>query len=108
MSHRTARQELTRTDPQKSGSTASVERAVRDGVLIFHSIHRVMRAEKILKSAGVDVRLVPVPRQLSSDCGLALVFPLAQRAAVQEELEAAGCLFEEVHASRDDGYHRLT
>jgi hypothetical protein len=107
MSRRTAQEELTRTGPQKGGSTGSVERVVRDGVLIFHSIHRVMRAEKILKSCGVDVRLVPVPRQLSSDCGLALVFPLSQRNAVQEELEAAGCLFEEVHASRDDGYHRL-
>ena len=107
MSRRTAQEELTRSGHSKGGPAPSGDRVERDGVLIFHSIHRVMRAEKILKSAGVDVRLVPVPRQLSSDCGLALVFPLSQRSAVQEELEGAGCLFEEVHALRADGYHRL-
>ena len=50
MSRRTAQEELTRTGPQKGGSTGSVDRVVRDGVLIFHSIHRVMRAEKMEQS----------------------------------------------------------
>jgi hypothetical protein len=45
-----------------------------DYVAIFHSIHRVLKAEKILKQAGVDFLLIPVPRQLTSDCGLALRF----------------------------------
>ncbi len=45
-----------------------------DFVAIFHSIHRVLKAEKILKSAKVDFLLIPVPRQLNSDCGLALRF----------------------------------
>lgn len=76
-------------------------------MLIFHSVHRVMRAEKILKGAGLNVRLVPVPRQLSSDCGLALVFPLSQRASAEAELQAAGCLFEELHGAVPAGYRRL-
>ena len=46
-----------------------------DFVAIFHSIHRVLKAEKILKSAQVDFLLIPVPRQLTADCGLALRFP---------------------------------
>ena len=45
-----------------------------DYVAIFHSIHRVLKAEKILKQADVDFLLIPVPRQLTSDCGLALRF----------------------------------
>lgn len=45
-----------------------------DFVAIFHSIHRVLKAEKILKSAKVDFLLIPVPRQLNADCGLALRF----------------------------------
>ena len=32
------------------------------------------KAEKILKLAKVDFLLIPVPRQLTSDCGLALRF----------------------------------
>lgn len=78
-----------------------------DGVLIFHSVHRVMRAEKILKGAGLNVRLVPVPRQLSSDCGLALVFPLSQRASAEAELQRAACPFEELHGAVPAGYRRL-
>ena len=80
----------------------------RDGILIFHSIHRVMKAEKALKRAGLDVRLVPVPRQLSSDCGLAIAFRLDQRDAVEAELGAAGCPWEEIHAADGKGGYRRT
>jgi hypothetical protein len=45
-----------------------------DYVAIFHSIHRVLKAEKILKHEEVAFLLIPVPRQLTSDCGLALRF----------------------------------
>jgi hypothetical protein len=45
-----------------------------DYVAIFHSIHRVLKAEKILKQKQQEFLLIPVPRQLTSDCGLALRF----------------------------------
>jgi len=45
-----------------------------DYVAIFHSIHRVLKAEKLLKHGRVEFLLIPVPRQLTSDCGLALRF----------------------------------
>jgi len=79
----------------------------RDGVFIFHSIHRVMKAEKALKKAGLDVRLMPVPRQLSSDCGLSIAFFLRDLEAARVALESAGCLFEELHALEGDRYRRL-
>lgn len=41
-------------------------------ILIFNSVHRVMRAEKILKDYEVNYKTIPVPRKLSSDCGLAI------------------------------------
>ncbi len=37
--------------------------------LLFHTIHDVLKAEKALKKRGVGFELVPVPRNLSSDCG---------------------------------------
>ncbi|GAB4267025.1 MULTISPECIES: DUF3343 domain-containing protein [Deferrisoma] len=79
----------------------------RDGILIFHSIHRVMAAEKALKAAGLDVRLMPVPRQLSSDCGLSIAFRTADLAAVEEALEAGGCPYEELHRWNGTSYDRL-
>ena len=39
-------------------------------VILFHTTNHALRAEKVLGRAGVTCRLVPVPRQLSSDCGL--------------------------------------
>ncbi len=41
-------------------------------IIIFESVHFVMKAEKVLKEHGIDVNLVPTPRQISSDCGVAL------------------------------------
>jgi hypothetical protein len=38
--------------------------------LLFHTIHDVLRTEKVLKQKGFDFELVPVPRNLSSDCGM--------------------------------------
>ena len=41
-------------------------------VLIFSSVHQVMRTEKLLKGNGLEVDLIPVPREISSDCGIAV------------------------------------
>ena len=40
--------------------------------LIFHSIHNVMLAEELLLKAGVPIEMMPVPREISSDCGMCL------------------------------------
>jgi hypothetical protein len=41
-------------------------------VLLFESVHRVMKAEKILKGKGIKIDLIPVPREINSDCGVAI------------------------------------
>jgi hypothetical protein len=66
-----------------------------------------MKAEKALKAAGLDVRLMPVPRQLSSDCGLSIAFFLKDREAAEAALAGAGCPGEEVHALEGQAYRRL-
>jgi hypothetical protein len=45
---------------------------VMKSVFIFESIHRVMKAEKLLKGEGIKIDLIPVPREISSDCGVAI------------------------------------
>lgn len=44
------------------------------GVVLFHTTSAAFRAEKILRGHALDVKLVPTPRKLSSDCGTALRF----------------------------------
>lgn len=41
---------------------------------VFSSAHRVMKAENILKKNKLAILLIPAPRALSTDCGLAIRF----------------------------------
>jgi hypothetical protein len=43
-----------------------------DFLAVFNSAHRVMKAESLLKARGIPILLIPAPRQLMTDCGLAL------------------------------------
>jgi hypothetical protein len=65
-------------------------------VAVFHSIHRVMKAEKILQSERLDVMLIPTPRELTSDCGMALKYSKALSEAVASVLRQHGMTFEEL------------
>ena len=40
--------------------------------LIFQSIHNVILAEELLLQANITIEMVPVPRDISSDCGMSL------------------------------------
>jgi hypothetical protein len=75
-----------------------------DFVAIFHSIHRVLKAEKLLKQAGVDFLLIPVPRQLTSDCGLALRFSPGARERLMGILFEADLPPAEMYQRSGDAY----
>ncbi len=75
-----------------------------DYVAIFHSIHRVLKAEKILKQDGVDFLLIPVPRQLTSDCGLALRFSPETKEELLRVLVSTDLTPAEMFQRRDGGY----
>ncbi len=65
------------------------------GVILFHNTSGVMRAEKVLQKGGVTIKLVPTPREFSSDCGIAIRFDLADKERVktlidQSHVETAG------------------
>ena len=65
-----------------------------EGVILFPSIHFALRAEKLLKEKGFLVKLIPVPRQLSSDCGVCLRIPWEEQKAIGQILEEAGVKME--------------
>lgn len=58
-----------------------------DYLAVFNSAHRVMKAESLLKSRGIPILLIPAPRQLMTDCGLALRISPEIRAEVMRVLE---------------------
>jgi hypothetical protein len=40
--------------------------------ILFTTIHEVLKVEKLFKARAVDAEVVPVPRKLSSDCGVCI------------------------------------
>lgn len=58
------------------------------GVVLFHTTSSALRAEKVLQRAGLTVKLIPTPREFSSDCGMALRFLWAQVEEARAALEA--------------------
>lgn len=66
-------------------------------VILFHTSNHAIRAEKVLKAAGHNCRLVPVPRHLSSDCGVCLQIPLEDQDTCRAEAEAARVEVAAIH-----------
>jgi hypothetical protein len=56
------------------------------GVVLFESVSHALRAEKIIKAENIPCKLIPVPRQLSSDCGVCLRFSVVHRERVENAL----------------------
>lgn len=78
-----------------------------DCVAVFHSVHRVLKAEQVLKEAGISFTLLPAPRQLSADCGLALCFAPRERAGISEMLEASGVAIAELWIMQSGKYVQI-
>lgn len=78
-----------------------------DYVAIFNSVHKVMKAEKLLKKESIPMLLIPAPRSLSSDCGLAIRYGSANRAQLESLLAAASLLPEEIFLKSGEQFVRV-
>lgn len=72
-------------------------------VLIFSSIHQVMRAEKLLKGKGIEIDLIPVPREISSDCGVAIELLWEDRQAALSVLQGSSISILEFYVRDQEG-----
>ncbi len=68
-------------------------------VVTFNATHYALKAEKVTKKEGLAVKLIPVPRQFSSNCGLALNFDCADKDKIVD-------IFEKTHI-KVHGIHDL-
>ncbi|MEW6264865.1 MAG: DUF3343 domain-containing protein [Thermodesulfobacteriota bacterium] len=59
-------------------------------IFILASIHHVLRAEKALLKAGLAFELIPVPKEVNPDCGLALEVKSEGAEIVRKALRKAG------------------
>ena len=77
-------------------------------VAIFNSIHRVMMAEKMLKELRLPIMLIPAPRSLRSDCGLAIRYAAESREHVELALAEAGLMPEELYRKEEEGFVKIS
>ena len=68
-----------------------------EGVMTFFGSYHALRSESVLKKAGFPVRLIPGPREISPNCGVALRFPYERREEAVAVLKQNSVQFEAVH-----------
>lgn len=66
-------------------------------VVTFPSTHEALKFEKVFRGSGLAFQLIPVPRVISSSCGLAARVEEKDGRELVGELDRAGIEFEEVY-----------
>jgi len=66
-------------------------------VILVYSTSYALRAEKVLGQAGIPCKLIPVPRHLSSDCGVCVRIERGDQEAALQALEAARVEMDGIH-----------
>ena len=66
-------------------------------VVLVYSTNYALRAEKVLTAAGIGCKLIPVPRRLSSDCGVCIRVLRSDWEAARQALEQAHVEIEGIH-----------
>jgi len=56
-------------------------------VLLFDSTSEALLAEKLFKRAGISHKIIPVPRHLSSDCGVCIRVFASDKERARETLD---------------------
>ncbi|HOW23260.1 MAG TPA: DUF3343 domain-containing protein [Sedimentibacter sp.] len=57
------------------------------GYITFKSVSFAMKAESILKKNGLAFKMIPVPRSISTDCGISIRFNMEDKGKIESLLE---------------------
>ncbi|HHT46572.1 MAG TPA: DUF3343 domain-containing protein [Firmicutes bacterium] len=71
----------------------------RKGYFTFATTHQAIKAESALAKKSFEYKMVPVPRSISSSCGIALCCPPGEALAIRGFLEECSVSIE--------GYYEL-
>jgi len=77
------------------------------GVVSFFASEHAMRSERVLQRAGLPARLVPGPREVSPNCGVAVAFVWEDEPKVEQALRDAKIRFEAIHRYELDDAGRV-
>ena len=77
-------------------------------IILFDSIHHVIAAEEAFKENDVWCDLTPVPRNLSSDCGMAVEFRRSDMEVVRRILADPRVRPRSIHRPCSEGHADVT
>ncbi len=66
-------------------------------VVIFFSTSAAIRAESLTEKANLKIKLIPVPRHLSSDCGICLRFNNEDKQKIEGILQDNKIEYENIY-----------
>jgi len=76
-------------------------------ILLFDSIHQVMKAEQRLLKQGIVIDLIPVPREISANCGMGIAVQEEQLPKVVELLPPDGQKQPRIYQRLSRGNYQL-
>ncbi|KXZ40745.1 Protein of unknown function [Alkalithermobacter thermoalcaliphilus JW-YL-7 = DSM 7308] len=53
----------------------------------FNSTHHSMRLDKILRDNNINIKTIPTPREVTSSCGLSIVFNIEDLEKIKQKIE---------------------
>lgn len=69
----------------------------RFSVVLLHSISSALRAEKLFKAEAIPIKIIPVPRHLSSDCGVCVRFNREDQPKIESILAKHNLEIQGIH-----------
>ena len=71
-------------------------------IITFYSTHHVLKGEKALLENGIDVSVIPMPREFNSNCGIALGLDWEDGEAASIVFDCIGLQVEGIHQMEGD------
>ncbi len=63
-------------------------------IALFHSVSHVIRSERILLEAGIPHKIIPVPKKISTECGVSIRFLPEHRDSIVHALNGKTDIIE--------------
>ncbi|MDY5976619.1 MAG: DUF3343 domain-containing protein [Anaerovoracaceae bacterium] len=66
-------------------------------IVTFHTTSAAMEMEDVCREENLNGRLIPLPKRISADCGLAWCSDIKESGSVEKLLEEKGLPFQGIH-----------
>ncbi|MBI5492277.1 MAG: DUF3343 domain-containing protein [Deltaproteobacteria bacterium] len=73
-------------------------------IMAFGSSHKALKAEEILKDAGIPMRLLPAPKALAAYCDLVISIDEGSLGRARNSLEEGGAGPKKIYRKEGEGY----